>query len=534
MALGEGSLGYDFIIVGAGSAGCVLANRLSADPRSRVLLLEAGGRDNYHWIHIPVGYLYCIGNPRTDWGYRTAPEPGLGGRQLLYPRGRVLGGCSSINGMLYLRGQAADYDHWRQLGCTGWGWDDVKPLFMASEDYFAGASDSHGAGGEWRVERQRLRWDILDDFARAAEAAGIPASDDFNTGDNEGVGYFKVNQRGGWRVSTAKAFLRPALGRPNLTVTTQAQVRRIVFEDRRAIGVETLGGEVIRGANVILSAGAIGSPQILQLSGIGPGGLLRSMGIEVLRDAPVGENLQDHLQIRCAYKVSGGRTLNQMTRTLWGKAMIGAQYALFRSGPMSMAPSQLGAFAKSAPEVATPDLEYHVQPLSLDAFGGGLHDFPAITASVCHLRPESRGHVRIASPDPRTHPEIAPNYLSTPGDRMVAARAIRLTRHIMAQEPMARYRPEEFKPGPGGDSDADLAEAAGRVASTIFHPVGTARMGADPGAVVDPSLKVQGFKGLRVVDASIMPTITSGNTNSPTIMIAEKAARMIGEEMRGI
>ncbi len=530
-------MSYDFVIVGAGSAGCVLANRLSADPRHRVLLIEAGGRDNYHWIHIPVGYLYCIGNPRTDWGYKTAPEPGLGGRELIYPRGRVLGGCSSINGMIYMRGQAADYDHWRQLGCTGWGWEDVKPLFTASEDYFAGASDDHGAGGEWRVEEQRLRWDILDDFARAAQAAGIPATDDFNTGDNEGVGYFKVNQRGGWRVSTAKAFLRPALSRPNLTVMTHAQVRRIAFQDRRAIGVELMRDgavELIRGAQIILSAGAIGSPQILQLSGIGPGALLQSMGIEVLRDASVGENLQDHLQIRCAYRVEGAKTLNQMTRHWWGKALIGAQYALFRNGPMSMAPSQLGAFARSSPDVATPDLEYHVQPLSLEAFGGALHDFPAITASVCHLRPESRGHLRITSPDPLAHPQIAPNYLSTPGDRMVAVRAIRLTRRIMAQDPMARHHPQEFKPGPGGDSDEDLAQAAGRIASTIFHPVGTVRMGADPASIVDPTLKLRGFDGIRVVDASVMPTITSGNTNSPTVMIAEKAARMILGEMRGI
>lgn len=528
---------YDFIIVGAGSAGCVLANRLSADPGTRVLLIEAGGRDNYHWIHVPIGYLYCIGNPRTDWGFRTEAEPGLGGRSLIYPRGRVLGGSSSINGMLYLRGQKADYDHWRQLGCTGWGADDVWPLFLKSEDYFGGASENHGAGGEWRVERQRLRWDILDDFIRAAEATGIPASDDFNTGDNEGVGYFKVNQRGGWRVSTAKAFLKPALKRPNLTVLTGRHTRRVLFDGNRATGVEVghAGGvEAIRGREIILSAGAIGSPQILQLSGIGPADLLQSLGIEVRRDAPVGENLQDHLQIRCAYRISGGKTLNQMARRWWGKGMIGAQYLLNRSGPMSMAPSQLGAFTRSSPDVATADLEYHVQPLSLEAFGENLHPFPAITASVCHLRPESRGHVRITSTDPLAHPLIVPNYLSTPGDRLVAARAIRLTRRIMAQQPMARYAPQEFKPGGDDDSDAALAEAAGRVASTIFHPVGTARMGGDAGSVVDPALRVRGFDGLRVIDASIMPRITSGNTNSPTIMIAEKGAQMILQEIHGI
>lgn len=528
---------HDIIIIGAGSAGCVLANRLSADPGTRVLLLEAGGRDNYHWIHIPVGYLHCIGNPRTDWGYRTSPQPGLQGRELVYPRGRVLGGCSSINGMLYLRGQAQDYDGWRQMGCTGWGWDDVRPYFLKSEDYFDGDSAHHRAGGEWRVEKQRLRWEVLDDFAGAAASVGIPETDDFNTGDAEGVGYFKVNQRGGFRVSTATAFLRPALKRPNLQVRTHSHVQRILIRRGSAIGVEVLcDGEVqtVRGQQVILSAGAVGSPQILQLSGIGPAALLRRHGIEVIRDAAVGDNLQDHLQIRCAYRVSGAKTLNQMVGSLLGKARIAAEYALFRSGPMSMAPSQLGAFARSTPDVATPDLEYHVQPLSLDAFGQPLHDFPAITASVVPLRPDSRGHVRITSSDPTVAPEISPNYLSTESDRLTAARAIRLTRKIMAAEPMARYRPEEFRPGAAGDSDAELAEAAGRVGSTIFHPVGTARMGPDPELVVDPTLKVREIKGLRVVDASIMPRIISGNTNSPTIMIAEKAADLILREMRGI
>lgn len=523
---------WDYIIVGAGSAGCVLANRLSADPGNRVLLIEAGGRDNYPWVHIPVGYLYCIGNPRTDWGFSTAEEPGLGGRSLLYPRGKVLGGCSSINGMLYLRGQAADYDGWRQLGNPGWGWDDVLPHFRKSEDYFDGESDQHGAGGEWRVEKQRLRWEVLDDFAQACVSAGIPASEDFNTGDNEGVGYFKVNQRSGWRVSTAKAFLRPAMGRANLRVVTGAQVERVLIQAGRAVGVRYVRDghpeEPRAGREVILSAGAIGSPQILQLSGIGPGALLHEMGLPVVLDAPgVGANLQDHLQVRLAYKVAGAKTLNTMAGNLFGKARIAAEYALFRSGPMSMAPSQLGAFTRSSPDVATPDLEYHVQPLSLDAFGGGLHPFPAITASVCNLRPESRGEVRITSPDHRVAPRIAPNYLSAPADRIVAARSIRLTRSIMAQPPMSKYRPEEFKPGAGPDDDAALAEAAGRVATTIFHPVGTARMGSDPGAVVDPALRVHGIGGLRVVDASVMPRITSGNTNSPTIMIAEKAADLI-------
>jgi choline dehydrogenase len=535
------SLGrFDYVIAGAGTAGCVLANRLSADPDVSVLLLEAGGKDNWHWIHIPVGYLYCIGNPRTDWCYTTEAEEGLNGRSILYARGKVLGGCSSINAMLYLRGQSRDYDEWAALtGEAGWSWERVLPLFKTSEDHWRGASAIHGAGGEWRVERQRLRWDILDRFADAAEQAGIPKVADFNGGDNTGVSRFEVNQRRGLRWSASKAFLRPVQHRPNLTVLTGAMIDRVIFDGTRATAIELLHknerGRAQAGSEVILAAGSIGSPAILQRSGVGPGALLQQQGIPVVRAmAGVGGNLQDHLQLRSIFKVQGIRTLNQIANSWLGLARMGLEYALFRSGPLSMAPSQLGLFARSDPALETPDLEYHVQPLSLDKFGEPLHRFPAFTASVCNLRPTSRGTVTIRSPDPDAPPRIAPGYLSTDQDRRVAAAAVRLTRRIVAMDALKPFAPEELLPGTHHQSDDALARAAGDIGTTIFHPVGSCRMGraSEALAVVDPRLRVRGIEGLRVVDASIMPTITSGNTNSPTLMIAEQGARMIREDRR--
>jgi len=568
---------FDYIIVGAGTAGCLLANRLSADASKRVLLIEAGKRDDYHWIHIPVGYLYCIGNPRTDWLYETEAADGLNGRTLRYPRGKVLGGCSSINGMIYMRGQSRDYNQWAAItDDPQWRWDQCLPYFKFHEDHHQGATETHGAngvpaallnpqahqdaasaeyfrvlkarkaGGEWRIEKQRLSWGVLDAFAQAAQQAGVPASADFNQGNNEGVGYFEVNQKSGWRWNTAQAFLRPTCyGRPNFELWTQAQVARLVIETdadggKRCTGVKVWDGHQLVTATatreVALSAGSIGSAQILQLSGIGAANSLKQNGVEVMHDLPgVGANLQDHLQIRSVYKVKHAKTLNTLANSWWGKAKIGLEYAMSRSGPMSMAPSQLGAFTKSDPAREWANIQYHVQPLSLDAFGEPLHKFPAITASVCNLNPSSRGSVTLKSPDFKVPPAIAPNYLSTEEDRKVAADSLRVTRRIMSQPAMAVFEPEEFKPGVQYQSDEELAKLAGDIASTIFHPVGTTRMGRedDPMAVVNSHLQVRGIRGLRVVDAGVMPSITSGNTNSPTLMIAEKAAHWMAKDAQG-
>jgi choline dehydrogenase len=530
---------WDYVIAGAGSAGCLLANRLSADPRNRVLVLEAGGADSWIWFHIPVGYLFAIGNPRADWMFTTEAEAGLGGRALAYPRGKVVGGSSTINAMIYMRGQAADYDGWRQLGLAGWSWDEVLPYFLRHEDHVAPLGDHHRAGGEWRVEHPRVRWEILDALRDAGEAAGIAKVEDFNAGDNSGSSYFQVNQRAGRRWSAATAFLQPVLNRPNLRMETGVEVERITFEGRRATGlVFSRGGDRFHAraeAEVILAAGAVGSPKILQLSGVGDAAALAPLGVPVVHHLPgVGANLQDHLQLRPVYKVSGVRTLNTEYANLFKRAFMGLEYAIRRTGPLTMAPSQLGMFARSGPEYATPNLQFHFQPLSLDKWGEGMHPFGAFTASVCNLRPTSRGRVGLASPDPAAPPVIAPNYLSTDTDRRVAVEALRLARRIVSQAPLARYHPQEFRPGAELTSDADLAAAAAELATTIFHPVGTAAMGpaGDPLAVLDERLRVRGLGGLRVIDASAMPRITSGNTNSPTLMIAEKGAAMVLEDGR--
>lgn len=531
---------YDYIIAGGGAAGCVLANRLSEDPDVSVLLLEAGNDEKWIWTRIPVGYLYCINNPRTDWCYKTVPEKGLNGRSIIYARGKGLGGSTLINAMLYLRGQERDYNEWAELtGDNGWNWDSVKPVFTSVEDSWRGANDNHGSGGEWRVEQQRLSWEILDHFESAANQAGIPTNQDFNTGNNLGVSKFEVNQKRGWRWSSVRGFLDPVRSRPNLTIMTAALSDKVIVEGKRVTGIEFLHkGQPCKANSLIetvLAAGSIGSPAILQRSGIGNPEFLQSKGIEVKHALPgVGENLQDHLQLRTVFKVKGIKTLNKTANSLWGQAMMALEFALFQTGPLTMAPSQLGMFAHSDDKVETPDIEYHVQPLSLDKFGDPLHKFPAFTASVCNLRPTSRGTIKITDTDPNSAPEIAPNYLSTERDREVAANSLRLTRKIVQQQALQPFEPEEFVPGTEYQTDEELAKAAGDVGTTIFHPVGTCKMGRgdDPQAVVDSRLRVIGLEGIRIVDASVMPTITSGNTSSPTIMIAAKGSQMIREDRK--
>jgi choline dehydrogenase len=533
---------YDYVIVGAGTAGCIVANQLSADPRNRVLLLEAGGRDNWIWFHIPVGYLFAIGNPRADWMFRTEPEPGLNGRSLAYPRGKVIGGSSAINAMIAMRGQAADYDHWRQLGLIGWGWHDVLPLFRRMEDHFLGDSEHHGIGGGWRVEPPRVAWQVLTAVQEAAAEMGIPRSPDFNTGDNEGSGYFHVNQKTGRRWSSARGFLKPVLSRPNLRLETGVTVEQLLFEGRAVTGLRFRQNgakkTVQARREVILCAGSIGSTQILQRSGVGPGEWLAPLGIEMAHEVKgLGRNLQDHLQQRAIYRVSGVKTLNETYHNFFKRGMMGVEYAFLRRGPLTMAPSQLGIFTRSDPGQERPNIQFHVQPLSLDKFGDPLHRFPAITVSACNLRPSSRGIVRLRSADLDAAPIIAPNYLATDDDRRVAADAIRITRRLMRQKALAGFSPEEYLPGPRvGDDDEALAKAAGDIGTTIFHPVGTAKMGlsSDPFAVVDERLRVHGLGGLRVVDASVMPTITSGNTNTPTSMVAMKGASMILEDAKAV
>lgn len=531
---------FDYVVVGAGTAGCIVANRISADPKSRVLLLEAGSTDNWIWFHIPVGYLFAIGNPRSDWLFKTEPEAGLNGRSLAYPRGKVIGGSSAINAMISMRGQAADYDHWRQLGLSGWGWSDVLPAFRKLEDHFLGDSDHHGVGGGWRIEAPRLSWKVLDAVSDAAAQMGIRKTPDFNTGDNEGVGYFHVNQKFGRRWSSARGFLKPVLSRHNLRVETNVLADRLIIEDGRVVGVRFRQGadfvEARANREVILCAGSIGSVQVMQRSGIGPGEWLRSLGINVMLDRQgVGRNLQDHLQQRAIYKVHGIRTLNETYHSLWRRAAMGLDYAVRRRGPLTMAPSQLGIFTRSDDSKDRANIQFHIQPLSLDKFGDPLHRFPAITVAACNLRPTSRGTIKICAASPDAAPAISPNYLSTVEDKQVAADAIRVTRRLMRQQALQPYRPEEYLPGPSvGDDDASLAKAAGDIGTTIFHPVGTAKMGlsSDPLAVVDERLRVHGLAGLRVIDASIMPTITSGNTNTPTAMIAEKGAAFVIDDAR--
>lgn len=526
----------DYIVVGAGSAGCVLANRLSEDPKVSVLLLEAGGEDRNPWIHIPVGYFKTMHNPALDWCYQTEPDPGIANRQLQWPRGKVLGGSSSLNGLLYIRGQQEDYDRWAELGNRGWGFKDVLPYFKKSEDQERGADEYHGVGGPLKVSNLRLRRPIAEHFIKAAQDIGIPFNADVNGAVQEGVGYFQQTAFNGLRWSTAKGFLKPARKRSNLMVKTRCQTSRVLLEGLRATGVEYLhNGQVLQARarrEVILSAGAIGSPQILQCSGLGPQALLQKVGVPLVKNLPgVGQNLQDHLQVRLVFKTRE-RTLNDEVNNPLQKFWIGLQYALSRTGPLTLAASQVAIFTRSSPEVARPDIQFHMQPLSADKPGEGAHKFSAFTSSVCQLRPYSRGHIEIRSPNCLDYPAIHPNYLSDERDHPVIVGGVKVARRIAQAPSLAPHIVSEFVPGSQYQSDAELLQAARQFSQTIYHPAGTCKMGNDPMAVVDDRLRVRGVQGLRVVDASIMPEIVSGNTNAPVIMIAEKAADMILEDGR--
>lgn len=528
---------YDYIVIGAGSAGCVMANRLSEDSDKTVLLLEAGGKDSNPWIHVPIGYFKTMHNPKTDWCYMTEPDPGINGRQLQWPRGKVLGGSSSLNGLLYVRGQKEDYDGWAALGNKGWSYDEVLPYFKKSENQERGADKYHGVGGPLAVSNIRIKREICDKFISAAEQTGIPRNDDSNGESQEGVGYFQLTiNRNGTRCSTAVGFLRPALKRNNLTAVTKAQVDRIEFEGNRATGVTfTVKGikhTVQCNGEVVLSAGAINSPQILMLSGIGAKDELAKHNIKQVKELPgVGKNLQDHLQIRTIYKVNKPITLNDEVNNPIRKVLMGMEYALFRTGPLTMAASQVCIFTKTDKSMQRPDIQYHLQPLSADKPADGTHRFSAFTASVCQLRPTSTGRIELKSADPKEYPAIHPNYLATEEDQKTAIESIKVTRNIINAPALAPLIQEEHEPGVQHQTDAELLEYARNRATTIYHPTGTCKMGHDDLAVVDDRLRVHGIEGLRVVDCSIMPVIVSGNTNAPAIMIAEKASDMIKQDV---
>jgi choline dehydrogenase len=526
---------YDYIIVGAGSSGCVLANRLSADPANRVLLLEAGGPDRNPWIHIPIGYYRTMHDPALTWGYQTDPDPGIGGRRIVWPRGRVLGGSSSINGLVYIRGQREDYDQWRQMGNAGWSYDDVLPLFRRAEDQERGEDDLHGTGGPLKVSDIRDRRPICDALIEAAAQIGIPRNDDFNGATQEGAGYFQTTSRDRRRCSSAVAYLKPARRRPNLEVRTHALACRVLFEDGRATGVAYLRGgreeKVLAGREVILSGGAINSPQLLQLSGVGPPARLRELGIDVVLDAPgVGTDLQDHFQVRAIYELNKSWSVNDEVNSIWRRLGIGLRYVLGATGPMTFSAGAAGAFTRTRSELAAPDVQYHFIPFSAEGPGQGLHPFPGVLLSVCQLRPESRGEILIRSPDPREHPSIRPNYLDTELDRRTIVAGMRIARRMSRAPAFAQHLLREREPGESLESDEELLDFARTRGNTIFHPTSTCRMGQDERAVVDERLRVHGLRGLRVADCSIMPGVVSGNTNAPAIMIGEKASDMVLED----